>query len=81
VKIKVLPSALTDLDRGRQFHEQQEEVLGDYFLDSPERRKQITTMTGDRVQPLQNPGRLRRQWNKVKLTGFHPLTWNTPLGS
>jgi hypothetical protein len=34
VKIKVLPSALTDLDRGRQFYEQQEEVLGDYFLDS-----------------------------------------------
>jgi plasmid stabilization system protein ParE len=34
VKIKILPSALADLDRGRQFYCQQEEVLGDYFFDS-----------------------------------------------
>jgi len=34
VKIKILPSALADLDRGRQFYSEQEEVLGDYFLDS-----------------------------------------------
>jgi ParE toxin of type II toxin-antitoxin system, parDE len=34
VKIKILPSALADLDRGREFYSEQEEVLGDYFLDS-----------------------------------------------
>jgi hypothetical protein len=34
VKIKILPTALADLDRGREFYSQQEEVLGDYFLDS-----------------------------------------------
>ena len=34
MKIKILPSALADLDRGREFYSQQEEVLGDYFLDS-----------------------------------------------
>ena len=34
MKIKILPSALADLDRGRQFYSEQEEVLGDYFLDS-----------------------------------------------
>ena len=34
MKIKILPSALADLKRGQQFHSQQEEFLGDYFLDS-----------------------------------------------
>jgi plasmid stabilization system protein ParE len=34
VKIKILPSALADLDRGREFYSKQEEVLADYFLDS-----------------------------------------------
>jgi plasmid stabilization system protein ParE len=34
VKIRILPSALADLDRGREFYSEQEVVLGDYFLDS-----------------------------------------------
>ncbi len=34
MKIKVLPSALADLTRGQQFYSQQEDFLGDYFLDS-----------------------------------------------
>jgi plasmid stabilization system protein ParE len=34
VKIKILPAALADLDRGREFYSDQEEELGDYFLDS-----------------------------------------------
>ena len=34
MKIKILPSALADLDRGRQFYARQEKSLGDYFLDA-----------------------------------------------
>jgi hypothetical protein len=34
VKIKILPSALEDLDRGRRFYARQEKSIGDYFLDS-----------------------------------------------
>jgi hypothetical protein len=34
VKIKILPSALEDLDRGRQFYARQGKSVGDYFLDS-----------------------------------------------
>lgn len=34
MKIKILSSAIEDLDRGRQFYEQQEEGVGTYFLDS-----------------------------------------------
>jgi plasmid stabilization system protein ParE len=34
VKIKILPSALADLDRGREFYSQQQEGLGEYFLDA-----------------------------------------------
>ena len=34
MKIKVLPSAHADLDRGRKFYARQEKGLGDYFLDS-----------------------------------------------
>jgi plasmid stabilization system protein ParE len=34
VKIKILPSALADLDRGRAFYARQSKSVGDYFLDS-----------------------------------------------
>jgi plasmid stabilization system protein ParE len=34
VKIKILPSALDDLDRGRRFYARQGKSVGDYFLDS-----------------------------------------------
>jgi hypothetical protein len=34
VIIKILPSALEDLDRGRRFYARQGRNLGDYFLDS-----------------------------------------------
>jgi hypothetical protein len=34
VKVKILPTALEDLDRGRKFYCRQERSVGDYFLDS-----------------------------------------------
>jgi hypothetical protein len=34
VKIRILPSALEDLDRGRRFYARQRKSAGDYFLDS-----------------------------------------------
>ena len=34
MKIKVLPSAVSDLDRGRAFYARQGKSVGDYFLDS-----------------------------------------------
>jgi len=34
VKIKILPSAISDLDRGRMFYARQGKSVGDYFLDS-----------------------------------------------
>lgn len=34
MKIKILPSALDDLDRGRRFYARQGKSVGDYFLDS-----------------------------------------------
>ena len=34
MKIAILPSAITDLDDGFQFYEEQEEGLGSYFLES-----------------------------------------------
>jgi plasmid stabilization system protein ParE len=34
MKLRILDSALEDLDRGRQFYERQGEGLGAYFLDS-----------------------------------------------
>ena len=34
MKIKILPSALADLDRGRAFYARQSKTVGDYFLDS-----------------------------------------------
>jgi plasmid stabilization system protein ParE len=34
MKIRVLPSALRDLARGRRFYERQGEGLGGYFMDS-----------------------------------------------
>ena len=34
MKLKILPSAINDLYSGRVFYDQQEEGLGDYFLDS-----------------------------------------------
>ena len=34
MKIKILPSAISDLDRGRLFYAQQGKSVGDYFLDS-----------------------------------------------
>lgn len=34
MKVRILPSALEDLDRGRQFYARQSNSLGDYFLDS-----------------------------------------------
>ena len=34
MKIKILPSVLEDLDRGRRFYARQGKSVGDYFLDS-----------------------------------------------
>jgi plasmid stabilization system protein ParE len=34
VKVKILPRALEDLDRGRRFYARQRRSLGDYFLDA-----------------------------------------------
>ncbi len=34
MKIKILPSAISDLDRGRMFYSGQDKSVGDYFLDS-----------------------------------------------
>lgn len=34
MKIKILASAVTDLENGRKFYEQQGEGLGDYFFDT-----------------------------------------------
>lgn len=34
MKIRILPSALSDLDRGRIFYARQSRSVGDYFLDS-----------------------------------------------
>jgi plasmid stabilization system protein ParE len=34
VKLRILPSALNDLQDGRDFYDEQELGLGDYFLDS-----------------------------------------------
>jgi len=34
VKVKILPTALEDLDRGRRFYARQRRSLGDYFLDA-----------------------------------------------
>lgn len=34
MKIKILPSAVADLDRGRAFYARQSKSVGDYFLDS-----------------------------------------------
>jgi hypothetical protein len=34
VRLRILPSALGDLDRGREFYALHGEELGDYFLDS-----------------------------------------------
>src|SRR5262245_46163289 len=34
MKLRVLPSAVQDLERGREFYARQGESLGDYFLDS-----------------------------------------------
>ena len=34
MKLKILPSALADLDRGRVFYARQYESIGNYFLDS-----------------------------------------------
>jgi plasmid stabilization system protein ParE len=34
MKLRVLPSAIQDLDHGREFYARQSDTLGDYFLDS-----------------------------------------------
>jgi plasmid stabilization system protein ParE len=34
VKVKILPTALEDLDRGRRFYARQRKSLGEYFLDA-----------------------------------------------
>ena len=34
MKVRILPSAVADLDRGREFYARQSHGLGDYFLDS-----------------------------------------------
>jgi len=34
VRVKILPTALQDLDRGRRFYARQRRSLGDYFLDA-----------------------------------------------
>jgi hypothetical protein len=47
VKIKILPSALADLDRGRIFYARQSKGIGDYFLDS------LLTVRRNAQMPLQ----------------------------
>lgn len=34
MKLRILPSAVNDLHRGREFYARQSDTLGDYFLDS-----------------------------------------------
>ena len=34
MKVKILPTALQDLDRGRRFYARQRKSLGNYFLDA-----------------------------------------------
>lgn len=34
MKLRILPSAVRDLHRGREFYARQSDSLGDYFLDS-----------------------------------------------
>jgi plasmid stabilization system protein ParE len=34
MRLEILPSALNDLRAGRQFYEDRQETLGEYFLDS-----------------------------------------------
>ena len=34
MKVRILPSVVADLDRGREFYARQSHGLGDYFLDS-----------------------------------------------
>ena len=34
MKLRILPSAVADLDRGREFYARQSDSLGDYFLNS-----------------------------------------------
>jgi len=34
MKLRILPSAVADLDRGREFYARQRDSLGDYFLNS-----------------------------------------------
>ena len=34
MKVRILPSAIADLERGRDFYEEQGQGLGDYFADS-----------------------------------------------
>ena len=34
MKVKILPTALEDLDRGRRFYARQRKSLGNYFLDA-----------------------------------------------
>ena|SRR5438552_1059308 len=34
MKIRILPSGIADLERGRDFYEQQGQGLGQYFMDS-----------------------------------------------
>lgn len=34
MKLRILPSAVRDLHRGREFYARQSDTLGDYFLDS-----------------------------------------------
>jgi hypothetical protein len=34
VRVKILPTALEDIDRGRRFYARQIKSLGDYFLDA-----------------------------------------------
>jgi hypothetical protein len=34
MKLRILPSAMEDLHRGREFYARQGDTLGDYFLDS-----------------------------------------------
>lgn len=35
MKVQILPSAIEDLERGRNFYDKQGEGLGQYFLNSP----------------------------------------------
>jgi integrase len=40
--IKILPSALEDLDRGRRFYARQGKSVGDYFLDCRQEPEKTT---------------------------------------